>query len=404
MVQLARRGELLHAGLRHVRGHERPSFASPDIHCLENPAFLFDSFPGGDHIDRFVEALRRFGNEFTFFDQLGDATLNPIGGHTLLPEIDCRFDDIGLAEDRLPLAEDTDRARGRILSARRRRRSGELAEPGVDQRIFGTLQIINQPTARFADGGVDRAYPAFDRGCSLLRLGEGHRVDLIAIIAIFACFSPPPFGEFGAIAGVHFRVAGALRDRPAPFGAMNAERLGLRLDVVAALGKAVERLFVDTLAIRAQNLEGSVLAGKLGFIPQAFELFAQDRVGHRTERSAGSVHRAIVPGSPPVIADDLTRFRIDAVALAESFGQASEVGNDGMNMTLRIGGAARVMLKECVDKIAGSDRNIFAADMNAGFCEILFCPSHGFLHGLKVRRQNSGVARDEREERRGLWH
>src|SRR3546814_2296351 len=79
---------------------------------------------------------------------------------------------------------------------------------------------------------------------------------------------------------------------------MNAEFFSLCLDVVSARGEAVERLPVDALAIRPENLEGAVFPGQLCLVAQALELFAKDRVGHRAKRSAGSVHRPVMPGSP----------------------------------------------------------------------------------------------------------
>src|SRR3546814_6807421 len=114
---------------------------------------------------------------------------------------------------------------------------------------------------------------------------------------------------------------------------MNAEFFSLCLDVVSARGEAVERLPVDALAIRPENLEGAVFPGQLCLVAQALELFAKDRVGHRAKRSAGSVHRPVMPGSPAVIAGDLSGLWIDAIGVAKAFGQPGQIGDQDRKST-----------------------------------------------------------------------
>lgn len=101
-----------------------------------------------------------------------------------------------------------------------------------------------------------------------------------------------------------------------------------------------------------------------------------------------------MPCSPAVVAGDLSGLWIDAIGVAEAFGQPGQIGDYGMDMALRIRRTARVVLEKRVNEIAGPNRNILPADMNARFGKILFGPRHRFLHRLDVRGENTGIARD----------
>src|SRR3546814_5824475 len=57
---------------------------------------------------------------------------------------------------------------------------------------------------------------------------------------------------------------------------------------------------------------------------------------------------------------------------------ACEIGDHGMDMTLGIESAARVVLEEGIDEIAGLDRDLAALHIAPSFREILLDPRHGF--------------------------
>src|SRR3546814_17119309 len=103
-------------------------------------------------------------------------------------------------------------------------------------------------------------FRSLDRRAALLRSGERHRVDLVAVILVVARFSTPPLGELAAIAGVHLRIASALRDGSSPLGTMHTEFFRLSLDFVPAFREAFERPFLSALTLITENHENTVLA------------------------------------------------------------------------------------------------------------------------------------------------
>src|SRR3546814_20164033 len=97
---------------------------------------------------------------------------------------------------------------------------------------------------------------SFDRRTALAGPRERHGVDLVAIVAIVPRLGAPTLGKLRTIAGIHLRIARALRNSAAAFRTMHAEFLGLGLYVVTALGEAIESFLVDLLPIRSEELRG----------------------------------------------------------------------------------------------------------------------------------------------------
>src|SRR3546814_317097 len=186
---------------------------------------------------------------------------------------------------------------------------------------------------------------SFDRRTALAGPRERHGVDLVAIVAIVPRLGAPTLGKLRTIAGIHLRIARALRNSAAAFRTMHAEFLGLGLYVVSALGEAIESFLVDLLPIGTKKLESAMFTRDLGLIAQRLDLLAQDGVRHRGEGRAGLVHCSVVPGAPAIVADDFAGLLVDAIGVSEVFGKPGQIGDDGMDMALRVGRPARVMRK-----------------------------------------------------------
>src|SRR3546814_11167707 len=86
----------------------------------------------------------------------------------------------------------------------------------------------------------------------------------------------------------------------------------------------------------------------LGLIAQRLDLLAQDGVRHRGEGRAGLVHCSVVPGAPAIVADDFAGLLVDAIGVSELFGKPGQIGDDGMDMALRVGRPARVIDRQSV--------------------------------------------------------
>ena len=185
---------------------------------------------------------------------------------------------------------------------------------------------------------------------------------------------------------------------------MHTEFFSLSLDVVPAFREAVERLFIYALTIGTENLESAVLAGHFCLVAQALELFAQYGVRHGAQHGAGPIHRAVVPCAPPVVARDLACLLIDLIGITKPLGQSGQIGDHGVDVALRIRGAARIVREQRIDEISGSDRDVLAIDMNPGFSQILLCPCHRLFDGGHMRGEDPFVAGNESEERSRLRH
>ncbi|MCY1170092.1 hypothetical protein D9M73_101530 [compost metagenome] len=71
-----------------------------------------------------------------------------------------------------------------------------------------------------------------------------------------------------------------------------------------------------------------------------------------------------------------------------------QIGDDGMDMGLRVERAARVVLEQRIDQIAGLDRDLAALHILATLGEILLDPCHRLLDGSHVGREHAFVAGD----------
>src|SRR3546814_2936230 len=101
----------------------------------------------------------------------------------------------------------------------------------------------------------------------------------------------------------------------------------------------------DVCSSDLKKLESAMFTRDLGLIAQRLDLLAQDGVRHRGEGRAGLVHCSVVPGAPAIVADDFAGLLVDAIGVSELFGKPGQIGDDGMDMALRVGRPARVMRK-----------------------------------------------------------
>ena len=91
-----------------------------------------------------------------------------------------------------------------------------------------------------------------------------------------------------------------------------------------------------------------------------------------------------MPRPPTVIGGYLAGFRVDPIGLPELFRQSRDIGDYGMDMALRVGLAARIVLEQSIGKITGPHRDILTVNLDTGFRQILFCPLHRIFDGLDM--------------------
>jgi len=80
-------------------------------------------------------------------------------------------------------------------------------------------------------------------------------------------------------------------------------------------------------------------------------------------------------------------------------GHAREIGDDCVDMRLRIERAAGIVLEQRVDEIAGLDRHLAAFDVAPPLGEVLLDPGHGLLDGGHIGLEHALVAGDISHDR-----
>jgi hypothetical protein len=130
-----------------------------------------------------------------------------------------------------------------------------------------------------------------------------------------------------------------------------------------------------------------VLAGDLRLVAELLQLGPKLRVVGGADGGVVLPQLAVVEGLP------------------DALGHPRHVGDDHMNMTLRIERTARVVLEQRIDEIAGPDRSTVLATLIASaFGKVLLHPRHGALHRPHVGGEDALVPGDVGHDAGRLGH
>ena len=139
--------------------------------------------------------------------------------------------------------------------------------------------------------------------------------------------------------------------------------------------------FLADLFWDADDLERAVFAGTVGLVAQLLDLGTELRRVDRTDDCLVVPELAIMQRAPlPVL-------------------RSGHVGDDDVDMALRIERAARVVLEHRRHQVASANRNGDAVLLDARFGEICSGELYGFLDRFTVCLKHALVAANERYDR-----
>ena len=367
---------LLKPGHGEVGRHEYPAFADPGLDPVQYLLLSAKRRRRGHEIVVPIEPVRLARNEVALADKLADALDHSAAFEPLDLEAERGAQDRLGAESCLALREMPDRRRGGMLcldrgsaeQKRSRTARGQFAR--WPQGRTDPDRHFGKGRARcFAQGGACLFLGPLTRFGDKRLAGEPQRLGPVLPIA----------GQRFPVGHREFGIARVDRDPVEPFGGRYAGFFGLGEDVLAALA---ERL--DDLCGHALDFESAVLARSLGLVAELLQLGAECGV---VELADGRV----------VLPDLAVPQRLPV-----AFEVAGEVGDDGMDMPLRIERAARVVGEQGIDQVAGLLRlTIAIAFVVARLSELLFDElRHGRSDSRHMGLKDARVPADERQDRR----
>ncbi|PAV68904.1 hypothetical protein WR25_26010 [Diploscapter pachys] len=376
-VEVVRRGRL-EERRRGIGGDDGGDGIAALVDCGEDAFLGGERFRGGDHAVAGVMLADLAGDEAAGRGEPLDAALDMLDGNALHAEVERLLGEAVDVEGGFAGSEDAHRRGDGELRAGIGGGAGDAGDAPVDQRIGGG-EVMAEDLAGGGDGAADRVGAALERAAAcvmVLRAREalGRREQVLAVEAEGCRLVDPVLAQGVAIVVAEFGIAGARGHLAQPLRAPDPELLGSRENVGAALAEGV-----DDLLRYAGDLEGAVLAA--GFDLEADLLHAGAQVCVIDRADDGVV-------GPDAVG-------VERLPLA--VGHAGHVGDDRVDVRLRVEGAARVVLEEGVDEVAGLDGHLLAADVLAGLGEVLLDPRHGLadrLHLHAVRPEDPLVAGD----------
>ena len=243
--------------------------------------------------------------------------------------------------------------------------AGETGDGAVDQRVGGG-EVIADNLPGGGDGGTDRVRAALERAAARIVVVRARdacrgRQQVLAVEAEGLGLVDPVLSEGIAVIEAELGIAGARGHFAHALRTLDPEALGSRDDIGTALAEGI-----DDLLRHAGDLEGAVLAAGLDLVADLLE----------TGAHIGMVDRA----DDGVVGPDAVGME----RLPFAVGHAGEVRHDRVDMGLGIERAARVVLEEGVEEVAGLDGDLLAADVLAGLGEVALDPGHGLADRLHL--------------------
>ena len=298
-------------------------------------------------------------------DELGDAVLDMLDRDALQVQVERGLAQPIGVEGGFALGMDAHRRGDGELRARGGRRDDDARDRAVDQRIGGGEQVADK-RARRLHRLADHLIAAIERTAHHMALAcdlaFGIAQDLLAIETKPGRLVLPVLLQEGAVLDIELGVAGARGDAAQALRAFQPETFGGRQYVGTALAEGVD----DVLG-HAGDLEGAVLAGRLDLIAELLHLAAQ----------IGMIDRA----DDGVAGPDLVGMQ----RLPFATRHTGHVGDDRMDMRLRVERSARVVLEQAVGEIARGDRYFPPVYVLASLREVLLDPGHGLADGGHMR-------------------
>ena len=320
---------------------------------------------GGDHAVRRVVLADLAGDQALGGDEAFDAALDMIDGDTLQPEIERLLGEAVDVEGGFAGGEDAHRRGDGELRAGIGGGAGEAGDGAVDQRIGGG-EVIADDLAGGGDGRADRIRAALERAPARVMVVRapdtfGSGKEVLAVEAEGLGLVDPVLAQGIAAVEAELGIAGARGHLAHALCALDPEALGGRDDIGAALAEGV-----DDLLRHAGDLEGAVLAAGFDLVADLLEAGAHIGMVDRADDGVAG---------PDAVGMERLPFAVR---------HAGQVGDDGVDMGLRIERAARVVLEEGVEEVAGLDGDLLAADVLAGLGKVAFDPGHGLSHRLHL--------------------